>query len=389
MSNPIQINQAYENALTNQDRYLILYGGAGSGKSVFAAQKIILRTLQEKDHRFLIIRKVARTIKLSCYQLLKDLIREYELSKPFQFHDSVTKITCSNGNEIISCGVDDPEKLKSIQGVTGIWIEEATELTEFDFMEIDRRLRGKELKNYKQIMLSFNPISALHWLNLRKFKNAVKLQTTYRDNKFIDSQYKKTLEDLEEQNPNLHRIYARGEWGVLEELIYRPFEIITGYPESYDETYYGLDFGFNNPTALVKIQAKDKQYYLTELIYKTGLTNQDVIKELERLKISKSDLIYCDSAEPGRIEDISRAGYLAKPSDKSVKDGIDFVKTCKIFSNYDNKNLNNEVLSYSYKKDKSGNVIDEPVKFNDHLLDALRYALYTHNKKVEANIYFV
>jgi phage terminase large subunit len=385
----VKINQCYFSAVESHNRYLILYGGAGSGKSYFACQKFIARMTNEPNHRFLFVRKVARTIRNSQFKLFKDLVSEYGILDKFVIRESEMGIVHkASKNEIISAGCDDIEKLKSIQGVTGIWIEETTELTEDDFQQIDLRLRG-ETKNYKQIIMTFNPISALHWLKRKPFEDSFVLKTTYHDNNFIDNEYKQTLENLENQNLNLHRIYALGEWGVLEELIYRPFELLQEYPTEFDETYYGLDFGFNNPTALIKVQVKDQIIYLTEMLYKTGLTNSDVIKELERLKISKSDLIYCDSAEPGRIEDISRAGYLAKPSDKSVKDGIDYVKTCKIFSNYDNKNLNNEVLSYSYKKDKSGNVIDEPVKFNDHLLDALRYALYTHNKKVEANIYFV
>lgn len=385
----LKINRAYEKALHSKNRYLVLYGGAGSGKSIFAGQKLIYRMLEETGHRLLIIRKVARTIKMSCYQLLKDLIYMYNYENVFTFTDSEKKIICDNGNEIVSCGVDDPEKLKSIQGITSIWIEEATELEENDFTQIDMRIRGKGLKNYKQIILTFNPISELHWLNNYKFRDVMKIKTTYKDNAFIDEEYMLTLENLASQNRNMYNIYALGEWGVLEELIYRPFECLTEYPAEIKETIYGLDFGFNEPTALVKIDIKDNQYYLTELLYETKLTNSQLIEKLKILIPNKSKYIYADSGEPARITEIHKAGFNCNPAIKSVKDGIDYCKSQKIFTNYDNINLNKELQTYSYKKDKNNKVIDEPVKFEDHLCDAFRYAIYSYNQKKKIRVTFV
>lgn len=152
------------------------------------------------------------------------------------------------------------------------------------------------------------------------------------------------------------------------------------YPESFDEIIYGLDFGYNNKTALIKIGIKEGEYYLEELIYKEHLTNLDLINEMNKLNIKKSDYIYCDASEPGRIEELRKHGYNCYPADKNVKDGIDYLKRCKIYSNSRNDGINKEVLHYSYKQDKNGNILDEPVKFNDHCMDAIRYAIYTHSK---------
>ncbi|MCX6165046.1 MAG: terminase large subunit, partial [Ignavibacteriae bacterium] len=174
---------------------------------------------------------------------------------------------------------------------------------------------------------------------------------------------------------------------ILKNVIYKPFEIMNVFPLSFDETIYGLDFGYNNQTALVEVNIKDKIFYLRELIYECRLTNSDLITKMKNLKIKRGSYIYCDSAESGRIEELKRAGFNVFPADKSVKDGIDFLKSCKIISHPENNGINKEVLSYCYKQDKDGNLLDEPIKFNDHTMDAIRYAIFSYFKRRgEANI---
>jgi len=374
------INRAYFDIINDKSRFVHLYGGAGSGKSVFAAQKLVIRMLSERAHKILLVRKVARTIRASQYSLLKSMIQNSGAFSYFSFKDVEMTITNElNGNEFITAGMDDREKIKSIHGVTAVWIEEATELERKDFTQINLRLRGNT-NNYKQIILTYNPVNANHWLNKINMQNSVKLKTTYKDNKFIDEEYKKVLEDLKSEDEEYYNIYALGEWGTLRNIIFRPFEMTDNFPSEFDEIIYGLDFGFNNKTALVEIGIRDNLYYLNELIYESRLTNADLISRMKELEIKYSNYIYCDSSEPNRIEEIRRAGFNSHPAEKSVKDGIDFLKRCKIISKPDNAGINAEVLSYSYKQDKDGNVLDEPVKFNDHGVDAIRYAVYSHTK---------
>ena len=172
MSLSLTINDVYLPYLTDQSRYLILWGGAGSGKSVFAAQKSLLRLTTEPGHRILLVRKVARTLKESVFGLVKAIASDAGIYNEFDINNSEkTMIHKPTGNEVISAGLDDPEKLKSIHGITSVWIEEATELTEDDFDQIDLRLRGKT-DSYKQIILSFNPIHENHWLKKRFVDNA-------------------------------------------------------------------------------------------------------------------------------------------------------------------------------------------------------------------------
>lgn len=374
------INKVYLPLLENKSRYLHIYGGAGSGKSVFAAQKLIIRLMMERNNRFLIIRKVAKTIRNSQFSLLKSLIYSSGLQEYFNIKDSELRIENEyTKSEVISAGVDDAEKLKSIFGITSVWIEEATELEQNDFLQIDLRLRGKT-RYYKQIILTYNPINAYHWLNTIVQKNCTKLRTTHKDNKYIDDDYKKVLLSLKEQDENFYNIYTLGQWGTLKNVVYKPFEILEEYPQNFDEVIYGLDFGYNNKTALVRVNIKDGEYFLDELIYKEHLTNADLIGKMRELKINKSDYVYCDAAEPDRIEELRRNGFNCYPADKNVKSGIDFIKRCKIYSNKKNEGVNKEVLYYSYKQDKDGNLLEEPVKFNDHCMDAIRYAIYTHSR---------
>ncbi|MCX6162235.1 MAG: PBSX family phage terminase large subunit, partial [Ignavibacteriae bacterium] len=273
-------NDVYIPFLNNSCRYLLLFGGAGSGKSVFAAQKLLIRCLKESNHKFLLIRKVARTIRGSQFSLLKSLIDNAKLNEFFYIRESDLTIICKlNGNSFISAGMDDPEKIKSIYGITSVWIEESTELHLKDFRQIDLRLRGKS-EYYKQIIMTFNPIDALHWLNTVQLKNSIKLKTTYKDNKFIDEEYYNVLEGLKDQDPEYYKIYAKGEWGIKHSVIYNPFEILKEYPAYFQEEIYGLDFGFNNPSALIQIGIYDNQFYLTELIYKSKLTTSDLITEI-------------------------------------------------------------------------------------------------------------
>jgi len=277
--------------------------------------------------------------------------------------------------------MDDQEKLKSIEHITGIWIEEPNEISERDFLQIDLRLRGKT-GSYKQLILTFNPISELLWLNKhffgKKIENCTVEHSTVEDNIFIDPEYKKILDALKDEDRMYYQIYRLGQWGVLQNIIYSNFEVIDDWPVAFEETFYGLDFGYNNPSALVEVGIRDNIPYLNERLYRTGLTNQDLINLMNELILLKTDNIYADSAEPARIDEIKRDGFNIYPADKSVKDGIDFVKRTKFYVKSDSVNLIKELQGYKYKEDKDGNVLEEPLKFRDHLCDGFRYGIFTH-----------
>lgn len=210
----------------NTHRYLILYGGAGSGKSVFAVQRFLYRLLTLPLCNILVVRAVAATNRDSTYALFRQVISKWGLSELFSCKDSDLRISCANGNSVIFKGLDDTEKLKSITfpkgELTDIWIEEASEILEEDFNQLDVRLRGKGA--HKQMVLTFNPVSVLHWLKLRFFDRqdprALVLKSTYKDNQFLDEDYKRTLEGYKDTDPYYYSVYCLGEWGVLGQTIF-------------------------------------------------------------------------------------------------------------------------------------------------------------------------
>lgn len=298
-----------------------------------------------------------------------------------QWNKSERVITLGKKQAIFT-SIDDPIKIRSTE-FNDIWMEEANEFNYDDFMVLKTRLSAKPDKgSINQMILSYNPTDAMGYINQKlKYQKDVQLiKSTYLDNPFLSNEYINVLKELKEQDENYYKIYALGEYGTREGLIYQPFKAIENYPDSYDEVICGLDFGYNNPTALIEIKIKDENYYLRELVYESGLTNEDLINRMNLIGISNQIDIYADAAEPARIEEISRAGFRVKPANKSVKDGIDFVQRLNnnIFTCAENVNINAEVKMYIWKKDRQGNYVDDPVKYNDHALDALRYALYTH-----------
>ena len=372
-------NGVYYPLFHDKSRYLVLYGGAGSGKSVFAAQKKIRRVMSEPGHRILVIRKVATTLRNSVFTELKKVIYGWGVQDLFKIND--LRIKCLNGSEFIFAGLDDAEKLKSITGITSIWIEEATELTEKDFNQIDLRLRGKT-KNYHQIILSFNPISALSWLKRRFFdipdKNATVIKTTAKDNRYNDDAYQDLLDSYKQKDHYTYLVYTLGEWGVLGNLIYTNWTVeeISTDDKMYGSTYQGLDFGFNNPSAYAKLGLKDDEIYIYKEFYRKGLTNPELIQELEGIA-SKQQELTADSAEPDRIKEFKQNGYRIKGAKKekgSVESGIDYLKSRKIHVHPSCVNTIKELQSYKYKEDKDGNVFDTPVDMYNHILDAARYA---------------
>jgi phage terminase large subunit len=291
-------------------------------------------------------------------------------------------IQCTNGARIITSGLDDVEKLKSVAGINRIWIEEASEISEQDFNQLDLRLRGKNNVGY-QMTMTFNPISELHWLKRLFFDLGVAdsfvLKTTYLDNSHLDAKYIEALERLKDQDYQYYRIYCLGDWGSLGNLIFTNWEKADLSGNNFDNFFNGGDWGFaDDPFAAVRVHHDKmrKTIYITDEIYQTALHN-DESSELVKAMIG-SEMITMDSAEPKSIADYKRLGVKAKAAKKgqgSVEHGIKWLQGCKIVVDERCINTIKELTSYKWREDKNGNVIAKPVDMNNHIIDALRYAL--------------
>lgn len=204
--------------------------------------------LSSRNFSYLIVRKTGKSIRNSVFRLLAEMISEMELHSLFRINKTEMTITCVTGSSLITSGLDDVEKLKSVANINRIWIEEASEITETDFNQLDLRMRGQSKIGY-QMTLTFNPISETHWLKKKFFDvgmdSSYILKTTYLDNRFLDEQYINTLKELERQDEQYYRIYALGEWGTVGNMIYSNWrkDDLSNIKESFDNIYNGLDFG--------------------------------------------------------------------------------------------------------------------------------------------------
>ena len=296
-----QVNKSHQDFFLDTHRWIVNYGGAGSAKSYSTAQKILTRILTEEGHDFIIGRKVSKTLRLSVFKLFNTLISKSNLHSQFKINKTDMTITNTrNKSNLHFLGLDDPEKLKSIDGITGIWVEEASEMEQKDILELNRRLRG-ETKYYKQIILTFNPISHLHWLKAHFFDNPASkahiYKTTYLDNSFIDEEYKQELEDIKNYDEQQYRIYALGEWGVLNgNIIHHRFNkdihISNKTIHDFKVLCIGVDFNIGGCVAVVEGEDTDGISHIVEDFY--AYDTENMIIELKNRYPDKIVNLYPD-----------------------------------------------------------------------------------------------
>jgi len=363
-------------------RFIVSYGGAGSGKSRAVAQRFVLNLIEGTNERMLVTRKTLPSLRITAYRLVLDLLKEVGFPLNQDTWNKSEMLIRWKTNEILFKGLDDPEKIKSYEA-TQIWVEEATEITREDFLQLNLRLRLPSPAG-NHLYLTFNPVDQYHWLITDmvhgKKEGAAVLHSTHQNNPFLDDEYRRELESLKEIDDNYYRVYTLGEPGVLKNIIYTHYQVDTlaAWPEKFQDVCYGLDFGYNNPSALVKVGIRDQELYLEEILYEEKLTNTQLIEKMKDLGIDHETPIYADSAEPDRIEEIIRAGFNTMPAQKNVRAGIDRVKRYRLHIHPESVNLLGEIRGYKYREDKAGRVLEDPVKWRDHLMDAMRYAIHTH-----------
>jgi phage terminase large subunit len=377
----------------NKKRYEIVWGGAGSGKSHIVARKLLYRILKESHikHNFLIIRKVDRTIKRSVFALMKNIISRWGMQSEFDINLTDKTLTYKlNGSQIMFSGLDDAEKLKSIEGVTSIWCEEATELTQDDFEQLDLRLRGNT-GALKQITFTFNPISEQHWIKKVFFDDPIQgvftLKTTYLDNSFIDDDYKTVMENKKKTNPRFYNIYCLGNWGTADGLIFSNVNARMIRPEEVAGLEYvqGLDFGYtNDPSAFNQtyIDMKNKKIYVYDGFYQKGMSNAEIAERIKSMQGHKR-VTTADSSEPKSIDYISKKGVNIRGAMKgagSISTGLDFLLEFEIIVNTHLIEFMVEFNNYCWGVDKNGKATNKPTDDFNHFIDSLRYACEHHTR---------
>ena len=393
MNIKIQANRIFEEADRSKCRYVVMKGSAGSGKSVDTAQHYILRLMTDRGRNLLALRKSEVTNRDSTFAELQSAIGRMGVEAYWQVRKSPLELECVNGNKIVFRGMNDQkqrEKIKSITFASGkltdIWLEEATEFTQEDLEILDDRLRGELPEGlFYQIRLTFNPVSASHWIKRvffdREDEDVFTHHSTYLDNRFHDTAYHQRMLRRRETDPEGYRIYGLGQWGELGGLILTNWkaEEISRRQEDYDAVYLGQDFGFNHANAILTLGFRDGDLYILDEIYVHGKDTGEIIALARQQGLSDRATMFCDSAEPDRIKMWRTAGFRARPVRKEpgcIGAQIDFLKQRNIHVHPACVNTIRELGQWRWKYDDgAGAYLDEPLEVMDDAMAALRYGI--------------
>jgi phage terminase large subunit len=345
-------------------------GGSRSSKSYSIVQLLCGIAKKEPNKRISIVSHSLPHVKRGVYRDFKTIMLEIGWWNEEQWRATDFVYTFKNGSYIELFGLEDEGKARG-PGRDILFINEANLITKPLFDQLAMRTTG-------QIFLDWNPADFNSWVyEIADNPKNKRIHSTYKDN--IHNLSKAQIEYIEHYRdlPDdfMWKVYGLGERGAAKELIYTQWKYYD--KEVNGDVFYGLDFGFTNPAALVKITHSEGCNYVEELLYQSGLTNPPLIDLIKDLKITKGP-IYADCAEPKTIEELYKAGINIIPSDKDVWAGIVGVKSYPLFIRHGSTNLIKELQGYKWKKDKNDNILEEPVKANDHLLDAMRYGIFTH-----------
>lgn len=365
------------------------YGGASSGKSHGVFQKIVIKALKDwkKPRKILVLRKVGATVRDSVFADVQATLSYFGILNMCKINMSAFRIELPNGAEFIFKGMDNSEKIKSIKGISDVVMEEASEFTLDDYTQLTLRLRDKAHKQ-KQIYLMFNPVSKANWVYnaffVKKPKNTVVYQTTYKDNRFLDALTRENIEELANRNEAYYKIYALGEFATLDKLVFPKYTkaLLNKDDLRHITSYFGLDYGFiNDPSAFmhVKIDDDHKRLYVVEEYVKKGLTNDKIAESITALGYAKEQ-IRADSAEKKSNQELRNLGISrvidVKKGAGSVMQGIQYLLQYEWIVDERCVKTIEELENYTWKKDKATNeYINEPVDSYNHCLDAIRYAI--------------
>lgn len=392
------VGKGYRDYWQSKKRYVVCKGSRGSKKSKTTALWMIYNLMKYPLSNGLVIRKVERTLRDSCFSDLRWAINRLKVDGLWRATTSPLELTyVPTGQKIIFRGLDDPLKITSISVPVGFinfcWIEEAYELTkEADFDMLDESIRGELPEGYfKRINVTFNPWNEGHWLKKRFFDNpsdeVFSLTTTYKCNEWLDKSDLKLFDDMKIRNPRRYQVAGLGNWGIAEGLVYENWkeQVFTLNEVRNFQSVFGLDFGYtNDPSAFFVgfVDLEGKRLFVWDEIYKKGLSNKNIYEEIKQAGYSKEN-ITADSAEPKSIDELKGYGLRIKGAKKgrdSVKYGIQWIRDLEIIIHPRCANFLTEIGNYTYAEDRFGNKLNEPIDEFNHLMDAMRYSLEKYIK---------
>ena len=385
MTELVLTDKQYE-YIDDMTRHLMVMGSAGSGKTIFASTKVILYALEHPNARIGVFRQTLPSLRETAWREIVELLDKYNIE--YKENRSNGLVTLSNGSTISFTPVDDEKKLRSLN-LDMVYIEQCEEITEEAFIELDLRIRNEVAKKYGgQMLIVVQPSNKSHWL-YRLFYNEKandddykKVHFSYLDNPFLPEEQKKVYEGLRETNYDRYLTHTLGQWISSSKQIFT-----NNWSVGFDRTYFnyyvgGCDFGYNNPACFLLCGVYDEEFYVLGEVYKAEMTTSEFLEEIESLlasfdlRFNDIESVYADSADPESIEVFCRNGLNTYGSVKNVKAKIDTARETKIHINEECVNLIREMPMYSWKRNKDGELLEEPVKRDDHSVDAICYAIY-------------
>ncbi|MDO5397050.1 MAG: PBSX family phage terminase large subunit [bacterium] len=385
------VGRGYKTFWRYRGRYRVVKGSRASKKSKTAALWYICNMMKYPEANTLVIRQTAATLKNSCFTELKWAINRLGVNNKWKATESPLELTyLPTGQKIYFRGLDDPLKVTSITVAVGclcwLWIEEAYEIpNEEAFNTLDESIRGITPPGlFKQITLTFNPWNEHHWLKARFFDtksdDILAITTNYMCNEWLDASDLAMFEDMKKNRPKRYKVAGLGDWGITDGIVYENWivEDLTDLIPRFANRYYGLDFGVNDPNALIcfDFEAGQKKIYVYDEFYQGNITLDVLAAEV--IKRINASFVTCDASAKQNIIDLCSRGIAAIPAVKgngSVEFGIQWLQGFDIIVDYRCKNFIKEISNYQWLKDKQGNILDKPVDKDNHLLDALRYGV--------------
>ena len=363
----IKCTNVFHKAFKSSTRITCLQGGTRSSKTYSLCQLFIIKCLEETGKTYTICRKTLPALKGTAYRDVLNILKELELYTE-ENHNKSELSYMLNGNLLEFISVDQPQKIRGRKR-NYLWLNEANEFTYEDWQQLILRTTG-------QIYLDYNPSDPYSWIYDKVLvrDDCTFIKSTYKANPFLDTDTIAEIERLRELDPDYWQVYGLGEIGSVQTMIFRKFELVDDVQGRL--IGYGLDFGFtNSPSALVAVYQSDDNLYIKEMLYEKRLTNRDLANKLKEFRIDRQSEIVADSAEPKSIEEVYRQGFNIKPAKKGagIHLGIDIMRRYKLHITKDSLNAIKEFRGYKWATDKNGDVLNTPVKVNDHLIDATRY----------------
>jgi len=366
----IKTNKVFRHLEESAAKIVVQQGGTRSGKTYNIILWIIFSYCQKNEGKIITIcRKTYPALRGTVMRDFLTILKDHEIYSE-EDHSKTASEYKLNGNTIEFISLDMPQKIRGRKRDL-LFANEANELNFEDWQQLLFRTNEK-------VIIDFNPSEEFHWIydHVLPRKDVEFFQTTYKDNPFLGAEIKAEIERLKDIDENYWRVYGLGERGQAKSLVYT-FTTIKEIPKEAKLVSYGLDFGYSSdPTSLVRTYILGDDMYVDELLYRTGMTNQDIANEMKVLGLDRSNEVFADSAEPKSIEEIYRMGWNVKPTIKgSINIGIDIIRRYKLHATESSFNLIKELRNYKYIEDKNGHMTNKPVDNFNHALDALRYSV--------------